>query len=360
MDNDGVSSMNITPEFSTQEEVYELIINYLDEAIVALDEPSAIDLNEEGGDVLYGGDHEKWKKFAYAIKARYLNHLAKKSSYDPDAVIEACQLAINSNELNAQKIYGGGTVSNDIQPFSSEGYGSSRVDYFSDFFVSLLKNPLNIENAEWDPRLTIIVPEAVNGGYEGVVIGRGLKTDDLTTPDIDESETGDEYSLGNGGFYTSTDSATDMITFSEVKFIEAEALVRTNGSDADALKAMKDAVEANMLYIGVDSADVKTYVDALTLTGSSANKIETILNEKYKALYGNAPIEVWVDYRRTGYPDLLPSPDAQSSLNPSKIIPRRFLYPISERNTNKANYDAAISAQGGHLLDVDMWAFPKN
>ena len=296
---DGVSSMNITPEFSTQEEVYELIINYLDEAIVALDEPSAIDLNEEGGDVLYGGDHEKWKKFAYAIKARYLNHLAKKSSYDPDAVIEACQLAINSNELNAQKIYGGGTVSNDIQPFSSEGYGSSRVDYFSDFFVSLLKNPLNIENAEWDPRLTIIVPEAVNGGYQGVVIGRGLKTDDLTTPDIDESETGDEYSLGNGGFYTSTDSATDMITFSEVKFIEAEARLR-KGDKAGAYTALKVGVQADFEKLGVDAAATSAYLSLLdSEVGESNIELSHIMVQKYIANVLNP--ETWVDMRRMDY-----------------------------------------------------------
>ena len=52
------------------------------------------------------------------------------------------------------------------------------------------------------------------------------------------------------------------------------------------------------------------------------DKIKVVITEKYKSLYGNAPIEAWVDYRRTGYPELTPNPDAVPSLNPSGIIPR--------------------------------------
>jgi hypothetical protein len=285
---DGKSSMNITPKFSTQEEVYQAIFNYLDEAIAELDQQSAIELNEEGGDVLYQGDHEKWKKFAYAIKARYLNHLTKKSFYDADAVIAACQLAINSNALNAQKTYGGGPVSNDIQPFAVGGYGSSRMDYFSDFFVKLLKNPLNLETAEWDPRLTIIVPEAVNGGYEGVVIGRGLS-----------GESGDNFSLGNGGFYTSPNSTTDMINFSEVKFIEAEARLR-KGDKTGAYAAFKMGVQADFEKLGVGATETSTYLNLLdTEVGESKIALSYIMVQKYIANVLNP--ETWVDMRRMDY-----------------------------------------------------------
>lgn len=285
---DGVSSMNITPKFSTQKEVYEVIINYLDEAIAELDKSSAIGLNEEGGDVLYQGNQDSWKKFAYAIKARYLNHLSKKSTYDADAVIAACQLAINSNEFNAQKLYGGSSVSNDIQPFSSGGYGSSRMDYFSDFFVKLLKNPLNIDGADWDPRLTIIVPEAVNGGYEGVVIGRGLA-----------GISGNNFSLGNGGFYTSANSATDMINYSEVKFIEAEARFRKNDLSG-AYTAFKAGVQADFEKLGVDAQSTSDYLSLLDeKVGATNISLSHIMVQKYIANVLNP--ETWVDMRRMDY-----------------------------------------------------------
>ena len=74
-------------------------------------------------------------------------------------------------------------------------------------------------------------------------------------------------------------------------------------------------------------------------------------------MFGQGAIECWVDYRRTGYPELDPATDASESFNPSKVIPQRYLYPISERSTNRENMEEAVSRQGGHLLDQTLWAF---
>ena len=290
---DGASSMNITPEFVTQKEVYTTIFTLLDEAIAELQESSPIGLDEEGGDVLYQGNQENWIKFAYAIKARYLNHLSKKTSgdmaYDAQAIIEACLLAIDDNSINAQKNYGGGAAENDNQPFSVNGYGSSRMDYFSDFFVNLLKNPLNLETPIEDPRLTYIVPEAINGGYQGVIIGGGIPSD----------ATGDDYSLGNGGFYTSPDSPTYMMTVSEVKFIEAEARLST-GDKGGAYTAFISGVRADMEKIGIPETEITTYINTIeTEIGSDNLGLSHIMVQKYIANMLNA--ETWVDMRRMDY-----------------------------------------------------------
>lgn len=289
---DGESSMNITPKFVTQKEVYQTIFKLLDEAISELDESSPIGLNEEGGDVLYGGNQENWKKFAYSIKARYLNHLTKKTSgdlaYDADAVLQACALAINSNQFNAQKNFGGGAAENDNQPFSANGYGSSRFNYFSNFFVELLKNPLNLGTPVEDPRMKIIVPEAVNGGYHGLPTGRGLNGD-----------SGDDYSLGNGGFYTSATSPTYMITFSEVKFIEAEARFR-KGDLGGSYVAFREGVQADLENVGVDSEVIASYLQLIDEeVGASNISLSNIMTQKYIANVLNP--ETWVDMRRMDY-----------------------------------------------------------
>jgi hypothetical protein len=289
---DGESSMNITPKFVTQKEVYQTIFKLLDEAIVELDETSPIDLNEEGGDVLYAGNQENWKKFAYSIKARYLNHLTKKTSgdlaYDADAVLQACALAISSNQLNAQQNFGGGAAENDNQPFSANGYGSSRFNYFSNFFVELLKNPLNLGIAVEDPRMKFIVPEAVNGGYHGLPTGRGLNGD-----------SGDDYSLGNGGFYTSATSPTYMVTFSEIKFIEAEARFR-KGDLGGAYAAFREGVQADFEKVGVDSEGIASYLELIDEeVGASNISLSNIMTQKYIANVLNP--ETWVDMRRMDY-----------------------------------------------------------
>ena len=303
----------LNPTYDEQESIYSAIQSLLSESI---SDGVASGIGEFYGAGSGGAD---WVKTAHALKARYYMHLTSVSGSAAASALAEAQQAFSSVSEQPDFVYS--TPAQNANPFylfdndrpSTLGIGTT------------LKNMM-----VGDPRLPLYTTD------------------------------GEDFAGVEGLFWGQADSPTPLISYWEVKFIEAEALVRTSGTDANALEALKAAVLANMLYVGVDAADAATYVDALTLTGTESNKIETIINEKYKALYGNAPIEVWVDFRRTGFPALLPNPDAQSSLNPSKIIPRRFLYPITERTTNKANYDAAISAQGGHLLDVDMWAFPKN
>ncbi len=331
---DGESSMNITPKFVTQKEVYQTIFELLDQAIGELDEPSPIGLNEEEGDVLYGGNQENWKKFAYSIKARYLNHLTKKTSgefaYDPDAVLQACALAISSNALNAQQNFGGGAAENDNQPFSANGYGSSRFNYFSSFFVELLKNPLNLGTAVEDPRMKLIVPEAVNGGYHGLPTGRGLSGD-----------SGDEYSLGNGGFYTSPTSPTYMITFSEIKFIEAEARFR-KGDPGGAYTAFREGVQEDLEKLGVDSGEIASYLELIDEeVGASTISLSHIMTQKYIANVLNP--ETWVDMRRMDYSSIIyPGLERPENVN-LDIFPgendwiQAMMYEYNEEDRNYVN-----------------------
>lgn len=331
---DGESSMNITPKFVTQEEVYQTILQMLDEAIAELGETSEIDLNLEEGDVLYQGNQENWIKFAYAIKARYLNHLNKKSSgdlaYDADAVIEACNNAIDSNDLNAQKNYGGGELENDNQPFSENGYGSSRFDYFSNFFVELLKNPLQLDTPYEDPRLPLIVPEAVNGGYHGVVTGSGLG-----------DASGDDFSVGNGGFYTSPTSPTYMITYSEVKFISAEAKFR-KGDLAGAYTDFKEGVKADLEKVTVSTEEINGYLTKLDEEVGSTNiSLSHIFVQKYIANMLNP--ETWVDMRRADYSsDIYPGLERPVNVN-LDIFPndddwiQAMMYEYNEEDRNYEN-----------------------
>ncbi|MGA9589256.1 MAG: SusD/RagB family nutrient-binding outer membrane lipoprotein [Salegentibacter sp.] len=331
---DPETSMNLTPEFVDQPTVYARIFQLLDEAIGQLDEESAIGLDDEGGDVLYHGNQDKWKKFAYSLKARYLNHLSKKSSgefaYDPDAVIQAAENGFDSNADNALIPYTGGEAENQNQPFSVNGYGSSRFDYFSDFFVNLLKNPLNLQDSIRDPRLPVIVPEAVNGGYHGVVTGRGLN-----------GESGDNYSLGNGGFYTSPDSPTYMMTYSEVKFIEAEAKFRS-GDVAGSYSDYKTAVRADMEKLDIPSSEINSYMDAIdTNIGQENFGLSQIFVQKYIADMLNP--ETWVDMRRVDYSsDIYPGLKRPENVN-LDIFPNEddwlqaMMYEYNEEDRNYEN-----------------------
>ena len=68
--------------------------------------------------------------------------------------------------------------------------------------------------------------------------------------------------------------------------------------------------------------------------GTTAQKVQFIITQKWFAMCGNQGFEAWTEWRRTGYPNFL-------VYSVSSIIgnnfPKRLLYPTSESTTN-ANY----------------------
>jgi hypothetical protein len=308
---------NLTPTYDSMESNYQTIQTLLSEAI---DDGVASGIGAFAG--AGSASNVDWEGVAHALKARYYLHLTSVNGTSAaQSALEEIQQAFTSTAAQPDFVYS--TPAQNANPWYLFDNDRPSTLGISDVMVQRL-------TTNNDPRLPLYTTD------------------------------GESFAGIAGLFWGQASSPTPLISYWEVKFIEAEALVRTGGSDADAGDALKEAVRSNMLYIGVEQSKVDSYVNGLALSGSEEDKIKTIITEKWKALYGNAPIEAWVDYRRTGYPDLTPSPDAVPSFNPSGVIPRRFLYPIAERTTNNANYQAAIQAQGGHLLDDDIWAFPSN
>lgn len=331
---DPEKSIKLEPEFVSQKVVYERIFKILDEAVQDLDQENEIELNTNGGDILYNGNTEQWKRFAYSIKARYLNHLTKKSSgehaYNPQLVLETAQKGFISNADNALITYGGGQASNDNQPFSVSGYGSTRFDYFSEFFVELLQDPLDEAADIQDPRLSVIVPEAVNGGYQGVRTGAGI-----------ESGEGDNYSIGYGGFYTSPDSPTYMMTYSELKFIQAEASYRS-ADISGAYQAFKEGVEADFKKLNISAEETSAYLETIDeQSGTAEFGLSEIFVQKYIANMLNP--ETWVDFRRMDYrEDIYPGLKRPENVNVS-LFPeendwlRAMMYEYNEEDRNYEN-----------------------
>src|SRR5690606_17040653 len=76
------------------EVVYAEVLRLLDEAIIELNKTQAEGAPELAlGDTYNNGNVANWTKLAYGLKARFLAHLNKKSSYDPDAILEALDKA---------------------------------------------------------------------------------------------------------------------------------------------------------------------------------------------------------------------------------------------------------------------------
>lgn len=285
----------LTPVYDPQQSIYASINSLLDQALVNLNNTSnALDVT---GDVIYDGDISKWKKAASSIRARHALQASKKNG---NAAYTAALAAVASgftSNADDMLVPWEDANRNPINQFMAQ-----RTDIrMQEGFVESLK-------ATNDPRLEFYVAEDGNGEFTGSAFRSGNNNASFPGPDV-----------------AAIDAPTKLMTYSELKFIEAEARLGL-GQTAAAQTAYEAAVAASILRI-TGSAN-QAWLDA-NINGVPVT-LANIIAQKYIDGFGtNQP---YADYRRTGFPALTIAPDGVIS-----EIPRRFPYPQAELDYNTQN-----------------------
>jgi hypothetical protein len=324
---DGTSQIKLQPKMDDQQTAYRYIDSLLDDAIKLFGMPNTTSLNYSEGDIMFKGDVNKWIRFAWALKARYLNHLTKKGSlYDPEAVINACSNAFNADGMDAEFPYLAGAQQTDENPFASWGGFTDTLNprYFTwtQFFVNMLTKFPVTETAYEDPRTRKIMKvSASDSVYRGLRSGAGLAGgQDGTGAFTNEKDYGP---FSRSGFYTNVTSPFPFITYSEVKLIEAEASLRS-GKKTEALNAYREGVSANMRKLGVSAGDINAYWIAQEADGLLAHfddltkGLSHIMRQKYITQCLNP--ETWVDMRRMDYSNAIYGPSLRRPANLNSVI----------------------------------------
>jgi hypothetical protein len=288
----------VYPAYDSQQSIYEDIQLLLDDAIADFQKNNT-GLKPGADDLMFNGNITKWRQAAYALKARYYMHLTKRATsitFNPaQEALNAVNNAITSSANDLAFNYG--YSASEQNPF----YSYCRLDYIvpNSSFTSLLVSL-------GDPRRSY---------YYKMLYGVA--------------------SLSNS-YFTSPSSPVHLITYHELKFIEAEARLRLNISDPLAQAALEAGVRASIAKVSgglVSEAVTNQYVANNTvLTGDFNTDLQTIIRQKYIALFSS--IEPWTDYRRTGFPAITPTVGGDHNQNPGGGIPRRLPYPQTERLYN--------------------------
>lgn len=308
----------ITPSYDKQETIYTDIQNLLDSAITEIGAGTGTQPGSD--DFFYNGDMTKWSKLAYSLKARYYMHLTKASGYtattQANLALTAINNAMTSYADDCYFPYSGTTTAS--APWYWNFFNTSTAIYASTFIDSL--------QARSDPRLPILADTASNTGlYTGSVIGSGFGNLN-------------DFSIA-GYFYGDANSNGYVFNADEVLFLKAEATYLVSGIAA-AGPIFRSAIVDNMLKLGVDttSSAAQAYLAARgALTASNA--MQRIMEEKAVANWFS--MEGWVDWRRTGYPNLTVISQANGAPSSVTQIPRRFLYPQNELTSNPQSVQSA-------------------
>ena len=375
----------VNPKYDTQKSIYEDFFKELKEAANSLD----ASLESYGdADLVYGGDVDKWRKFANSLRLR----LALRIRY-----ADAQMASDNMSDLQISDLIS--TRADDASMYTTvDGNADNWNPFYNSVINSgfaLVKNSAGffIENMELlnDPRIKIFAdtakatfpgndPNLDYFGYRGrPVLGlvpveyklpwgqeSSSRISDLfyvpiiEVPMIRSSEiyfalaeaalfglkSGDEQALYRQGMEEAMNWAKDFYENSKPQLPAVLALMYEDWTQAD--------IDLLLSHKEITMAESDAFLNssAAILSGSQENQLEQIIVQKNIALY---PLEYqnWAEWRRTGYPILQIGPDNDDL---EGVIPRRMPWPYLERVINStSNAEAAGRLAGGDNRLSKIW-----
>lgn len=356
-------SGSLQNNYNSVQDIYKKFFAELDAAIDVLTQyaqanPSALLLDKF--DYIYGGNVANWVKFANTLRLR----LALRVVYADAALAktEAEKSAANPlgfiSNVNERASLKRSTALEYLHPLYEIAYtfnaGEVRMSASMDAYL----------NGFQDPRRAAYFTKAADGNYHGV--RQGIVTGNWTP------YTG--TAISNLNVNQSTTQIV-WITAAESFFLRAEGALRGWNMGGTAESFYNQGISASFLENGLQTAEAAAYYANSTLTpvaftdnsGQSGNNyaapstvtiawnngdafdlaLEKVITQKWIAMYPDGP-EGWAEYRRTGYPKILPvvTNNSNGTIVTATQI-KRIPFPQSEYNNNRAGVQSGVALLGG-------------
>jgi hypothetical protein len=378
---------NVAPAFENGNVVYDKLLLLLDEAKVDLTE--ATTRGELAvGDIIYNGNFEQWIRVCNTLKLKLFLNLRLR---DEDRARTEISTLITENKLidnNADNfLFQFGTSQAPINQhpvYQQEYTAGNKIFYMSNYLMynMISKNDPRLKyyvyrqgsNSELDFQLSpcssrtdciywpllVAMPDNNNDGIPDAsdgYIGRehgdpsGIPGDNALRATFGVYPIGGSYDDNSRAERKITSSTgagiAPWITSSMRAFMLAEAAI-TLGTAGDVEQLLEEGVRSSMELVTrfgatVDSkappantpallTSINTYVanilDRYADAANPSQQLDVLIKEKYYAQFGNG-VEVYNDFRRTGFPSDLPA-----SLAPGGPFPLRFPLGPTELTSN--------------------------
>ena len=359
---DAVANESIYVKYDSQEQVYMKMFEELDAAIeVFSDNAGLVATSWATYDYVYYGNMGQWAKYANSLKLR----MAMRLSYvEPELAKAKAAEAIAGGVIryNADNAY--------MHPV--ENRMTLIYNDWADHRVGA--DIVNYMNGYKDPRREKMLLPNEDGVYAGIRIGSDISSKTAAVA---------KYS----NLVVESDTPVLWLNAAEVSFLMAEYELRW-GSETSARQYYEEGIRLSFEEKGASGADKyiadaestpETYRDLLggysvdkkqsdiTIAWESEGEfdrnLERIITQKWIAIFPLG-VEAWSEYRRTGYPRLLPAPqDKSGGTVDLEHHARRLTYPVEEYQMNNANLQEAIAildseSQGdrsGDIMGTRLW-----
>lgn len=348
--------------YNSVQDIYTKFFAELDEAINVLTlyaqgNPDAPLLKKY--DYIYEGNVANWVKFANTLRLR----LALRVAYANEGLgkTEAEKSIANPIGFINTPVERAALKRTESLPYMHPLYeiaylfnaGEARMGASMDSYM----------NGYEDPRRAVYFTLASDGKYHGV--RQGIVTSTWTP------YTGSAISNLN---MNASGTQIVWMTAAESFFLRAEGALRGWNMGGTAESFYNRGIEASFLENNLSAAAATAYATNTTRvpiafadnSGQSGNNaaapstvtvawnesqgfntnLERIITQKWIAMYPDGP-EGWAEFRRTGYPKLLPVVTNNNGTISTADQVKRIPYPQSEYNNNRAGVQSGISLLGG-------------
>ncbi|MEG2945496.1 MAG: SusD/RagB family nutrient-binding outer membrane lipoprotein [Bacteroidales bacterium] len=369
--------------YDTQEKAYDVIFRLLEQATDSI-VPGACEFKfSQTDDKCYGGDEEKWLRFANTLRLRLALRI---SNVDPERARKEGELAMankwgllkdDSDNMrtvprHAPVELGGINAGGDENALAMCSFAYNG-DCVMSKDMELAYKELSTGGTQYTvlsmtdgPQQKVIDPRGYVCWWRPTDLdmlkqGREFPFTDYTGCEIGDyevkhTETVKKFSVTRTDVLNSRvldptrwfsySRESVWLSFSELQFLLAEASLRGwSGVNKTPHEYFQDGIRASMNYYQVSVADSEDYIRGLKIYNGGANPfegnnkeemLEQIITQKWLAVFPNGN-EGWAEFRRTDYPALrnILNNNSGGDVPEGKFI-KRILYPYGEKdNTNK-------------------------
>jgi len=385
----GVPGNTVT--YDSQDKIYYDFIKRLQSAAAALHAHAGE--NHFGSyDLVYGGDVNRWFKFANSLLLRIAIRISKVDPATAKTVAEAAvadgvmTTSVPITDPTAQTSGDDAFVQRSAKG-GPDGNGLQSMSDWNEFRMSA--SMASVLKGYQDPRLPEYFLPALNtSSYSGV--RNGLSVEQLgLAPNLaaNNSHVGKRWSSTNvvdknGGVLGDANSiatAQNVMVVAESYFNRAEGTLLGWNMGGTAKDLYNQGITNSLIQWNVTNPAVQTaYINSTNTpippgdglnspamtnipvkfdASNTATQLEQIATQKWLALYPDG-IEAWADYRRSHVLKLYPvvNSDNPDITNTSTQWIRRIPFLLSEQQTNGAAVQAAVGLLGGpDKVTTPLW-----
>jgi hypothetical protein len=357
------------PKYDKQKDIYADLLKEVEQATDSLDETA----DKPTGDLFYSQADDQiaqWKKFGNTLLLRMAMRLTKVDPTTAQSYVTKVQgKTMESNGDNAIVVHGTNdplTINRIYRGIGEDGDIQLSGQISKTFIDYLKKNK--------DPRLPVLSyvydpgfspGDDPSGGSSDPADQNGLPNgyDNGNTAHGIINYLGPPPFLGNINLYSrpspiifNSTAPTLILTYAESELLLADAAKRWGIGNAKV--HYNNGVTAAITQYAVfgnggviDGSAAAAYLKAHPFV--DANGLLMINTQFWICTFFNE-YEAWANYRRTGFPALVPV-TFTGSQSPG-AIPRRMYYSSVDKQVNTTNYNAAVAGMtGGDKVTSRMW-----